>query len=154
MPIADLVQVSAVFPALRATSAKQMQQVLARHASQLSGIAVPKLLGALQQTQLAGTTTLGNGIALPHGRVAGLGRAFALFAKLEAPLDMAALDGRKVDLVAMLFSPEGNDGQHLQALAALTRVLRNKSAGDTLRGCKDAAALFAVLTATTTRKAA
>jgi nitrogen PTS system EIIA component len=154
MMISDLVAAQAVLPALRAPSAKQMLQVMARLASQLSGVSSDILLRALQSAQSDGSIALGGGIALPHGRVTGLGRTFAVIARLEVPLDMAALDDRKVDLVAMLFSPEGSDAGHLQALAGLSRMLRNKAICEKLRGCGDAAAMHAVLTAQDARQAA
>ncbi len=154
MMISDLVAAQAVLPALKTSSVKHMLQAMARLGGQLSGISSDVLVRAVQTNQNEGSIALGGGIALPHGRITGLGRAFALIARLETPLDMAALDGQKVDLVAMLFSPSGSDAGHLQALAGLSRMLRNKAICEKLRGCGDAAAMHAVLTALDTRQAA
>jgi nitrogen PTS system EIIA component len=154
MLISDLMTPQTVLSAVRVSSAKSLMQLIARTAAQVSGVTTDVLLQAMQKTETEGSIALGAGIAIPHGRVPSLGRPFALLARLETPVDMKALDGRKVDLAVALFTPESADTQHLQALAALSRQLRSATVCDKLRGCTDADALYAVITASDTRQAA
>jgi nitrogen PTS system EIIA component len=158
MFISDLLAPAGVFPSLRATSVKQLLQVISRQAGILAGLDADDIATVLLAREKSGSTATGGGIAIPHGRMAKLGRPFALFAHLETPLDFAALDGVPVDLVAVLLSPEPDAGQrdalHLKALAALARVLRDRLLCDRLRGCRDGAAVYALLTADDTQRAA
>jgi nitrogen PTS system EIIA component len=154
MLISDLIKPQAVLSAVRVSSAKSLMQLIARSAAHVSGVTTDILAQAMQKTEAEGSIALGGGVAIPHGRVPSLGRPFALLARLSAPVEMKALDGRKVDLVVALFTPEKADTQHLQALAALSRQLRSTIVCDKLRGCTDADALYAVITASDTRQAA
>jgi nitrogen PTS system EIIA component len=158
MLISDIITPTAVLPSVRATSKKQLLQVLARQAAVLSGLEPDEIVTALLTREKAGTTALGGGLAIPHGRMATLGRPFAVFAHLETPIDFDALDGAPVDLVAVLLSPEAGSGTagtlHLKALAALSRALRDRQLCDKLRGCRDSDAAYALLTAGDAKRAA
>jgi nitrogen PTS system EIIA component len=158
MLMSDILTPTAVFPTLRATSKKQVLQILSRQAAALSGLEPDTILTALLAREKAGTTALGGGVAIPHGRMATLGRPFAVFAHIETPVDFEALDAGPVDLVAVLLSPlpetAGAGPLHLKALAALSRCLRDRSLCDRLRGCRDSDAAYALLTAGDARRAA
>lgn len=99
---------------------------------------------ALGAREALGSTGVGGGIALPHAGITGLARPVGLLARLERPLAWEAIDGRAVDLVALLLSPpEG--GSHLHALAALSRRLRAPGVASSLREAPDAASMRAIL---------
>ena len=89
---------------------------------------------------------MGNGIAIPHGKLAKLDKLFGLFARLERPVDFDALDGQPVDLIFLLLAPEAAGADHLKALARVARLLRDPDVARKLRESRDAEALFAVLT--------
>ena len=78
------------------------------------------------QREKLGSTGVGNGIAIPHGKLPKLDKLFGLFARLDRPVDFEALDGQPVDLVFLLLAPEGAGADHLKALARVARLLRER----------------------------
>jgi len=99
----------------------------------------------LQQREKLGSTGVGNGIAIPHGKLPKLTRLFGVFARLERPIDFEALDGQPVDLLFLLLAPEAAGADHLKALARVARLLRDADIARKLRDCRDGDALYAVL---------
>jgi nitrogen PTS system EIIA component len=146
MPLSDLVAPQAVIPALKVNNKKQALQELAARAAELTGLAEREILEILQQREKLGSTGIGNGIAIPHGKLAKLARLFGLFARLDRPIDFEALDGQPVDLVFLLLAPEGAGADHLKALARVARHLRSADTTKMLRDSHDAEAIYAVLT--------
>ena len=99
MTLTDLVAPNAIVPALKVNSKKQAIQELAARAAELTGQSERAILEILLQREKLGSTAVGNGVAIPHGKLPKLGRLFGLFARLDAPIDFEALDGQPVDLV-------------------------------------------------------
>jgi PTS system nitrogen regulatory IIA component len=145
MLLTDLVATNAIIPALKVTSKKQVLTELASKAAELSGQNERTVLEILQQREKLGSTGVGNGIAIPHGKLPKLGKLFGLFARLERPVDFEALDSQPVDLVFLLLAPEGAGADHLKALARVARLLRDPDVARKLRDSRDAEALYAVL---------
>src|SRR6201997_1966979 len=145
MPLTDLVAPNAVIPALKVTSKKQAIQELSARAAKLSGQSERVIFETLLQREKLGSTGVGNGIAIPHGKLPKLERLFGLFARLDRPVDFEALDGQPVDLIFLLLAPEGAGADHLKALARVARLLRDQDIARKLRESRDAEALFAVL---------
>ena len=145
MLLTDLVAPSAIIPALKANSKKQLLQELAAKAAELSGQSERTILEILQQREKLGSTGVGNGIAIPHGKLAKLTKLFGVFARLDRAIDFEALDGQPVDLVFLLLAPEGAGADHLKALARVARLLRDSDIAQKLRNSRDAEALYAVL---------
>jgi PTS system nitrogen regulatory IIA component len=146
MLLTDLVAPNAIIPALKVTGKKQVLAELAVKAAELSGQNERAILEILQQREKLGSTGVGNGIAIPHGKLPKLTKLFGLFARLERPVDFEALDGQPVDLVFLLLAPEGAGADHLKALARVARLLRDPDIARKLRDSRDAEALYAVLT--------
>jgi nitrogen PTS system EIIA component len=145
MPLTDLVAPAAIIPALHADSKKQVLQQLAAKAAQQLGQNERVIVEILTQREKLGSTGVGHGIAIPHGKLPALGRLFGLFARLERPVDFEALDGVPVDLVFVLLAPEGAGADHLKALARVARLLRDPEVALRLRETRDAGALYNVL---------
>lgn len=145
MPITDLVAPEAIIPALKVSSKKQALQELATRAAALTGQNERSIFEVLLQREKLGTTAVGYGVAIPHGKLQKLDRIFGLFARLERPIDFEAMDGQPVDLLLLLLAPEGAGADHLKALARVARLLRDKDIASKLRASRDAEALFAVL---------
>jgi len=145
MPLTDLVAPNAILPALKVNSKKQVLHELAARAAVLSGQNERAIFDILMQREKLGSTAVGNGIAIPHGKMPGLTRLFGLFARLDRPVDFEALDNQPVDLVFLLLAPEGAGADHLKALARIARLLRDPAVAHKLRGSHDAEALYAVL---------
>jgi len=154
MEIEDLVNPSRVVPALKATSKKQVLQELARRAAQDTGLHERNVFDVLLERERLGTTGVGNGIAIPHGRFSALESIYGLFARLESPVDFDAVDDQPVDLVFLLLAPETAGADHLKALARVSRLLRDRTICDKLRGADGADALYAVLTSSAQSHAA
>src|SRR5215218_5293740 len=125
MTITDLVAPEAILPALKVISKKQALQELAARASALTGQNERSVFEVLLQREKLGTTAVGYGVAIPHGKLPKLEKLFGLFARLERPIDFEAMDGQPVDLVFLLLAPEGAGADHLKALARIARLLRD-----------------------------
>jgi PTS system nitrogen regulatory IIA component len=154
MEIADLLRPEQVIAHLRATSKKQALQDLARRAAQTSGQNERAIFDVLMERERLGTTGVGNGIAIPHGKLSTLDRLHGLFARLDHPIDFDAIDERPVDLIFLLLAPESAGADHLKALARVSRLLRDKVACEKLRGTDDQEALYALLVDTANSRAA
>ncbi len=149
MKIADLLQPQAVLASLKVQGKKQLLQELAARAAQLVHQPDRRIFETLTERERLGTTGVGQGIAIPHGRLSDLKDIVGVFARLESPIDYDAVDNQPVDLVFMLLAPEGAGADHLKALARVSRLLRNQPATEKLRAAKSAEALYAILTDTT-----
>ena len=145
MLISDLVTPSAVIASLKATSKKQALQELARRAAELTGEPERAIFDVLLERERLGTTGVGDGVAIPHGKLANLTRLFGMFARLDRPLDFEAIDEQPVDLIFLLLAPGGAGADHLKALARVSRLLRDRTMREKLRGSETAEALFALL---------
>jgi PTS system nitrogen regulatory IIA component len=146
MPLTDVIAPNAILPALKVNSKKQALQELAARAAVLSGQNERAIFEILMQREKLGSTAVGNGVAIPHGKMPNLTRLFGLFARLDRPIDFEALDGQPVDLVFLLLAPEGAGADHLKALARVARLLRDPAIAHNLRASYDAEAIYAVLT--------
>ncbi|MGL6180747.1 MAG: PTS sugar transporter subunit IIA, partial [Aestuariivirga sp.] len=93
-----------------------------------------------------GSTGIGQGIAIPHGKVPTLNRVYGLFARLATPIDFESVDGQPVDLVFVLLAPDHAGADHLKALAKISRLLRDPVMVQKLRGTESAESLYAILT--------
>jgi nitrogen PTS system EIIA component len=145
MPLTDLVLPNAILPALKVNGKKQAIQELAAKAASLTGQNERAIFDILVQREKLGSTAVGDGIAIPHGKLPKLERLFGLFARLERAVDFEALDGQAVDLIFLLLAPEGAGADHLKALARVARLLRDPDTANKLRASRDAEALYAVL---------
>ena len=146
MTITDLVAPEAILPALKVNSKKQALQELSGRAASLTGQNERSIFEVLLQREKLGTTAVGYGVAIPHGKLPKLDKLFGLFARLERPIDFEAMDGQPVDLIFLLLAPEGAGADHLKALARIARLLREPSTIERLRASRDRAALYSVLT--------
>jgi PTS system nitrogen regulatory IIA component len=145
MPLDDLVAPDAIIPALKVNNKKQTLQELSARAAELTGQSERGVFEILLQREKLGSTGVGNGIAIPHGKLPKLDKLFGLFARLDRPIDFEALDGQPVDLVFLLLAPEGAGADHLKALARVARLLRDPDVAAKLRESRDGDALYAVL---------
>jgi PTS system nitrogen regulatory IIA component len=146
MEMTDLLTPDSVIDGLKVTSKKQVLQDLSDRASVLTGLNARAVLETILSRERLGTTGVGQGIAIPHGRMDDLDKIYGLFARLNKPVNFDSLDEQPVDLVFMLLAPEGAGADHLKALAKISRLLRNQSVCEKLRGSDSSDALFALLT--------
>ena len=154
MDLSDLINTSAIMPAVRTNSKKQLLQLLAEKAAAITGIPEREIFDTILQRERLGSTGVGNGIAIPHGKLAAVKRITGVFARLETPVDFEALDDQPVDLVFLLLAPEGAGADHLKALSRIARVLRDGDIVKKIRGTTEAAAIHALLSDTPASHAA
>ena len=154
MEISDLLSPKGVIANLRVTSKKQALQELAKRAADITGLHDRAIFDVLLERERLGTTGVGNGIAIPHGKLANMERLHGLFARLERPVPFDSIDGQPVDLIFLLLAPESAGADHLKALAQVSRLLRDRNICDKLRGTESPEALFALLTESTASRAA
>ncbi|WP_096703230.1 PTS IIA-like nitrogen regulatory protein PtsN [Magnetospirillum sp. 15-1] len=154
MEITDLISPAAVIPNLRATSKKQALQDLAKKAAEITGLHERAIFDVLLERERLGTTGVGNGIAIPHGKLPAMERLYGLFARLEKPIPFESIDEQPVDLIFLLLAPESAGADHLKALARVSRLLRDKGVCEKLRGTDNADALYALLTESPASRAA
>lgn len=126
---------------LRAPDQGAVIAALAKRAAASLGVPAAEIAAALAAREALGSTGIGAGIAVPHARLAHAPAVSAWFTRLERPVDWRAVDGREVDLVFLLLSPENAASEHLAALAMATRRLRDASVAAALRAANDAEAL-------------
>ena len=146
MQIADLLSPEGVFAALKVQGKKQLLQELSARAAGIVHNPERRIYETLTERERLGTTGVGQGIAIPHGRLANLDKIAGVFVRLDTPIEYDAVDNQPVDLVFMLLAPEGAGADHLKALARVSRLLRNQTTCEKLRAAKSAEALYAILT--------
>ncbi len=146
MEISDLLTPSAVIANLRVTSKKQALQELAKKAAELTGENERAIFDVLIERERLGTTGVGGGIAIPHGKLPRITRLYGVFARLEKPVDFESIDEQPVDLIFLLLAPGAAGADHLKALARVSRLLRDRKVCEKLRGSDTADALYALLT--------
>ncbi|WP_048645480.1 PTS IIA-like nitrogen regulatory protein PtsN [Nitratireductor soli] len=154
MDLSDLIEPKAIVPALKANSKKQLLQLLAEKAAGVTGLPEREIFDTILQRERLGSTGVGNGIAIPHGKLPGIERITGIFARLETPVDFEAIDDQPVDLIFLLLAPEGAGADHLKALSRIARVLRDADTMAKIRGTKDAAAIHSFLAETPASNAA
>ncbi|MBO6509207.1 MAG: PTS IIA-like nitrogen regulatory protein PtsN [Roseibium sp.] len=146
MDLSDLLSNDAVIAGLKVKSKKQAIQELSAKAAELTGLSEREIFDTLLQRERLGSTGVGHGIAIPHGKLTRLDRLVGLFAKLESPVDFDSLDDQPVDLVFLLLAPESAGADHLKALARIARQLRDNAVTQGLRGTADKKEIFELLT--------
>ncbi len=154
MDIADLISPLSVVSNLRATSKKQALQELAKRAAELTGLHERAIFDVLLERERLGTTGVGNGIAIPHGKLPTLDRLYGLFARLERSINYESIDEQPVDLIFLLLAPESAGADHLKALARVSRLLRDRGVCEKLRGTDSSDGLYALLTESPASRAA
>ena len=145
MDIIDLLTPEGVIPILEATSKKHVLQDLATRAADVCEIDERRIFDVLLERERLGSTGIGDGVAIPHGKLPELAHLFAMFARLEPPVDFDAADGVPVDLVFLLLASESAGADHLKALAKVSRHLRDREVCTRLRGAGDTDSIYAVL---------
>lgn len=145
MALADLLQQDAIIPALKVNSKKQLLQELAAKASRITGVPEREVFDVILQRERLGSTGVGHGIAIPHGKLSSISTITGVFARLETPVDFEALDDQPVDLVFLLLAPEGAGADHLKALSRIARVLRDPELVAKLRATDSDTAIYTFL---------
>jgi PTS system nitrogen regulatory IIA component len=146
MELADILNEESVLFCSDVTTKREVLEKLSQHAATAAGAPASAVFEAINGREALGSTGLGNGIAIPHGKLPGLHGVTAVFARLDTPIDFDAVDDQPVDLIMLLLAPLGAGADHLKALALVARMLRTESVVEQLRTLKDPARIYALLT--------
>ena len=154
MDIADLITPRSVVAQLRAPNKRHALQELARRAAAMSGLNERAIFDVLIERERLGSTGIGMGIGIPHGKLPGLTRLYGIFARLERPIPFEAIDDQPVDLIFLLLAPANCGADHLKALAKVSRMLRDRILCEKMRGSTSCDAIYALMNETESRNAA
>lgn len=146
MELKDILAREAIIACAKVASKRQLLQLMAEKAAEQTGADAHAIFETLMEREQLGSTGLGNGIAIPHGRLEGIDGVTAVFARLEQGIDFDAVDDQPVDLVFMLLARAGSGADHLKALSRVARLLRTESIVEELRESRDGGKLFEILT--------
>ncbi|ENZ82696.1 PTS IIA-like nitrogen-regulatory protein PtsN [Caulobacter vibrioides OR37] len=154
MTIGDLLDPGAVALRASAPGKRQALSMVADLAARVLGVEADQALAGLVEREAAGSTGVGEGVALPHARLDGLDRVRAVVVRLDTPVAFDALDDKPVDLLVALFAPPEANAQHLRALARVARLMRQPELRAALRQARSTDAIHVLLTHETTGAAA
>ncbi len=150
----DILSPKAVCANLDASTKKDILTATAKSVAELIGKDAHKVFDVLWERERLGTTGVGHGIAIPHGRLEGINQVYGFFTRLARPVAFEAIDERPVDLIFLLLAPADAGADHLHALATVSRLMRDPALCEQLRAAKDEAAIYRLLTETPTAQAA
>jgi len=154
MQLPDFLDFEAIRTNLSAGNKRSLLQQISNMAAQRLDADGAAVLASVTERERLGSTGFGSGVAIPHGKIEGLDRIYCCFARLADPVEYKAIDDRPVDLVFLLLSPLNAGGEHLKALAAISRVTRHDNILEKMRGARSRDALAAVLIGADERDAA
>lgn len=146
MSLTALLTADAIIPSLRAASKKALLHDLCDRAGAAYGLPARDVFDAVLQRERLGSTGVGRGIAIPHGKLVECDKIVGAFARLERPIEFDALDNEPVDLAFLLIAPETSGAEHLKALAGIARMLRDQGITSNLRFARDAATMLTIMT--------
>jgi PTS system nitrogen regulatory IIA component len=154
MHLSDFLDFESIRVGLSGGNKRKLLQMLGNMAGARLGYEPQAIVETVAERERLGSTGFGNGVAIPHGKVEGLKRIYAMVVRLAEPVDYKAIDGQPVDMVFLLLSPPDAGAEHLPALAALSRVVRHGPTLEKLRGARSRDAFAAVLMGADERDAA
>jgi PTS system nitrogen regulatory IIA component len=146
MELADILSEEAVIVCSGIKSKSEVLKKLSDCAAHVTGQDATTIFEAVNEREMLGSTGLGNGIAIPHGKFVGLSGVTAVFARIDPAVDFEAVDDQPVDIVVMLLAPLGAGADHLKALARVARMLRTDAVVARLRRSVDEHELYEILT--------
>ena len=130
---------------VRATDKAAVLEQLAARFALVYGLDGAVVLERIEEREALGSTGFGRGVATPHARIPSLDAPIAAFLRLDAPVEFDAADGMPVNLVFGLLSPEQGGAAHLQALAAISRLMRDERMRTGLEAAPGAEAIYGLL---------
>ncbi len=146
MSISEILSPECIQIDLKAACKRDVLSCMAQKAAQISGEDCENILETLIERERLGSTGVGDGVAIPHGKIEGLNRIVGVFTRLEEPVDFEALDNAPVDLCFLLLAPANATAAHLKALARVARLLRDPENRKALRQADTAETFFAIAT--------
>lgn len=146
MKLADILPPELVIPSLRGASKTEVLREFAEHfASYDRSLDPEEIVEVLHEREQGGTTAIGDGIAIPHGRLTQLSRIVAAFGRHMQGVDFQSIDGKPTHLFFVLLLPEDSVGIHLKALARVSRLLKDPNVRERLLSSPNAAEIYRLI---------
>ena len=145
MNFASILSPEAIVPHLDVFTKKQALKNLSALAAKQTGLDAREIFSVLMEREENGGTGMGGGVCIPHGRFAHLEKPYAMFAKLDEPIEFGAPDGKPVNMIFLLLTPSSANTEHLKALAIISKLLRDKHLCENLRSTDNAVILHDLL---------
>src|SRR6184192_595970 len=127
MKIAEFLREDLILPELQATDKAGVLRELCAPLARAHGFEAGRLTEVLLEREKLGSTGVGEGVAIPHGKLPGVPNLLAAFGRSKRGVDFAAIDGKPTYLFFVLFAPENSAGIHLKALARISRLFKSSS---------------------------
>mgnify|MGYP001477938266 FL=1 len=148
MNLTDIIPLNNIYLDVNVSSKKALFKEVAAKISNKLNIDQNNLLEKLNEREKLGSTGIGNGIAIPHGKVNGIKKVFSLFLRTKSLIDFSSSDLVGVDIIFVIIAPEESKTDHLLALSEISKFLRNNKNKEALRKLKTAHAIFELLSKT------
>lgn len=145
MELSNLISLETIYPNMKASSKKQLLQELGTIVKDKIGKPIFEIASVLMERERLGSTGVGHGVAIPHGRFSELDQICGVFVKLDKPVNYDSIDDQPVDLIFLLLAPEEAGADHLKALAKISRIFRDQATCAKLRGADNSDAIYAIL---------
>ncbi|MBT5766571.1 PTS IIA-like nitrogen regulatory protein PtsN [Emcibacteraceae bacterium] len=145
MELSNLISLETIYPNMKASSKKQLLQELGTIVKDKIGKPIFEIASVLMERERLGSTGVGHGVAIPHGRFSELDQICGVFVKLDKPVNYDSIDDQPVDLIFLLLAPEEAGADHLKALAKISRIFRDQATCEKLRGADNSDAIYAIL---------
>ena len=145
MELSNLINFETIYPNMKASSKKQLLQELGTIVKDKIGKPIFEIASVLMERERLGSTGVGHGVAIPHGRFSELDQICGVFVKLDKPVNYDSIDDQPVDLIFLLLAPEEAGADHLKALAKISRICRDQATCAKLRGADNSDAIYAIL---------
>ncbi|HKV55001.1 MAG TPA: PTS sugar transporter subunit IIA [Candidatus Binataceae bacterium] len=143
MKITEILSPELVAPEMTGTSKSEVLRELAQKlASQYRELQLDALAAVLAERERLGSTAIGDGIAIPHGKLRGVRQILGVFGRHKRGVDFESLDGKPTHLFFVLVAPEDSTSLHLKALARVSRLFRDTAFRERLMGAKDGVEMF------------
>ena len=134
MKLSEFINKDSIFLDIRAESQKNVFKILGNIFSKKNKTLSSLIIEKLNERERLGSTSVGNGIAIPHTKIDGINETQVIFLKLKDGVDFSASDGKKIDLVFSIIAPENSESDHLLILSSISNFVRKKQNIDRLRG--------------------
>ena len=152
MNITDFITADAVVPDFKASNKRQALQILGRKAADIAGLEQHLVMDVLMERERLGSTGVGAGVAIPHGKVANLNKLYGVFGKTDEAIEFDSIDEQPVDLIFLLLAPDIAGADHLKALSQISRVMSDSQMCGKLRKLNSRDDIYTLLTETTDQK--
>tara|TARA_B100000035_G_scaffold10706_1_gene9067 strand:+ start:2761 stop:3207 length:447 start_codon:yes stop_codon:yes gene_type:complete len=134
MKLSEFIYKNSIFINVEAESQKNVFKILGNIFSKKNKALSSRIIDKLNERERLGSTSVGNGIAIPHTKVDGIKKTQVIFLKLKSGVDFSASDGKKIDLIFSIIAPENSESDHLLILSSISNFIRKKQKIDRLRG--------------------